>query len=161
MKYTNYKTNQFFAEMVKTDHHMAMVKDWLLFEKKKIDAVEQRKSNKEQKFRLKKSCANQLAKKLRKRKQSIMESQNWAYKENNRNSTNKFTIKKNHNSSGGRRLHWINKDGKKQTGWLLICPFLLSLLAWMILFGNLILNNCNFGNLPIILNTIDDWMDVQ
>jgi hypothetical protein len=43
---------------------MAMVKDRLIFENKKIDAVAQRKSNKEQKLRSKESVQNKVAEKL-------------------------------------------------------------------------------------------------
>ena len=57
---------------------MAKVKDRLIFENKKIEAVAQRKANKEQKLRAKESRANKLADKA-KRKRSHMEAvQEWA-----------------------------------------------------------------------------------
>jgi len=45
------RPTDFFAEMLKTDAHMAKIKDRLIFESKKIAAFEERKTNKEQKTR--------------------------------------------------------------------------------------------------------------
>jgi rRNA-processing protein EBP2 len=57
---------------------MAMVKDRLIFENKKIDAVAQRKSNKEQKLRSKESAANKVAEKLKRKKDHFKELDDWA-----------------------------------------------------------------------------------
>jgi rRNA-processing protein EBP2 len=57
---------------------MAMVKDRLIFENKKIDAVAQRKSNKEQKLRSKESVQNKVAEKLKRKKDHFKELDDWA-----------------------------------------------------------------------------------
>jgi rRNA-processing protein EBP2 len=57
---------------------MAMVKDRLIFENKKIDAVAQRKSNKEQKLRSKESAANKVQEKLKRKKDHFKELDDWA-----------------------------------------------------------------------------------
>lgn len=72
------RAEDFFAEMVKTDDHMASVKDRLIFENKKIEAVAQRKSNKEQKLRAKESHANRLAEKAKRKKDHFQEVEDWA-----------------------------------------------------------------------------------
>lgn len=51
--------------------HMAKIKDRLIFENKKMEAVAQRKSNKEQKLRAKESHANKLAEKARRKKENL------------------------------------------------------------------------------------------
>ena len=58
--------------------HMAKVKDRLIFETKKIDAVAQRKSNKEQKLRSKEAHANKIAEKSKKKKEHFTQVDNWA-----------------------------------------------------------------------------------
>jgi len=50
---------------------MAKVKDRLIFENKKMEAVSQRKSNKEQKLRAKESHANKLAEKAKRKKDNL------------------------------------------------------------------------------------------
>eukprot|EP00536_Pseudo-nitzschia_multiseries_P002569 jgi/Psemu1/183857/e_gw1.34.165.1 len=72
------RPDDFFAEMVKTDDHMANVKDRLIFENKKIEAVAQRKSNKEQKLRAKESQANRLAEKSKRKREHFQEVEEWA-----------------------------------------------------------------------------------
>jgi len=72
------RPDDFFAEMVKTDEHMASVKDRLIFENKKIEAVAQRKSNKEQKLRAKESHADRLAEKAKRRRDHFQEVEDWA-----------------------------------------------------------------------------------
>merc|ERR1711865_23832 len=72
------RPEDFFAEMVKTDDHMARIKDRLIFENKKIEAVAQRRSNKEQKLRAKESQANRLAEKAKRKKEHFKEVQEWA-----------------------------------------------------------------------------------
>jgi len=63
----------YFAEMVKSDDHMARVKQNLLFEKKKIEAFEQRKQQKEYKKYAKKMQAEKIKEKsaLKKRKDEV------------------------------------------------------------------------------------------
>lgn len=58
--------------------HMARVKDRLIFETKKIDAVAQRKTNKEQKLRSKESVANKLAEKSKRKKDHFKQVDDWA-----------------------------------------------------------------------------------
>lgn len=72
------RPDDFFAEMVKTDDHMARIKDRLIFENKKIEAVAQRRSNKEQKLRAKESQANRLAEKAKRKKEHFQEVNEWA-----------------------------------------------------------------------------------
>jgi rRNA-processing protein EBP2 len=54
---------------------MAKVKDRLIFETKKMDAVAMRKTNKEQKLRSKEAHANKIAEKSKKKKEQV---DNWA-----------------------------------------------------------------------------------
>jgi len=72
------RPDDFFAEMVKTDEQMASVKDRLIFENKKIEAVAQRKSNKEQKLRAKESHADRLAEKAKRKRDHFQEVEEWA-----------------------------------------------------------------------------------
>lgn len=72
------RPDDFFAEMVKTDDHMAKVKDRLIFENKKMEAVAQRKANREQKLRAKESHANKLAEKARRKKEHFQQVEEWA-----------------------------------------------------------------------------------
>lgn len=57
---------------------MAKVKDRLIFETKKMDAVVMRKSNKEQKLRSKEAHANKIAEKSKKKKEHFAQVDNWA-----------------------------------------------------------------------------------
>jgi rRNA-processing protein EBP2 len=57
---------------------MAKVKDRLIFETKKIDAVAQRKSNKEQKLRAKESTANRIAEKAKRKRDHFQQVDEWA-----------------------------------------------------------------------------------
>jgi rRNA-processing protein EBP2 len=57
---------------------MAKVKDRLIFETKKIEAVAQRKANKEQKLRVKESQANRLAEKSKRKREHFQEVEDWA-----------------------------------------------------------------------------------
>ena len=57
---------------------MAKVKDRLIFENKKIEAVAQRKSNKEQKLRAKESQANRQAEKAKRKREHFQEVKEWA-----------------------------------------------------------------------------------
>ncbi|KAG7361935.1 rRNA processing protein EBP2 [Nitzschia inconspicua] len=84
------RPDDFFAEMVKTDDHMAKVKDRLIFETKKIEAVAQRKSNKEQKLRARESQANRLAEKAKRKREHFQQVEDWAN-----------SVKKQRGSGGG------------------------------------------------------------
>jgi len=57
---------------------MARVKDRLIFETKKIEAVAQRKSNKEHKLRAKEAHANKLAEKSKRKKDHFKAVEEWA-----------------------------------------------------------------------------------
>lgn len=57
---------------------MAKVKDRLIFEGKKIEAVAQRKSNKEQKLRARESQANRLAEKSKRKREHFQQVEEWA-----------------------------------------------------------------------------------
>lgn len=57
---------------------MAKVKDRLIFETKKMDAVAQRKANKEQKLRSKEKRANKLAEKAKRKKDHFRAVDEWA-----------------------------------------------------------------------------------
>ena len=57
---------------------MAKIKDRLIFESKKIDAVNQRKANKEQKLRSKESQASRLAEKAKRKKDNLKAVDEWA-----------------------------------------------------------------------------------
>lgn len=57
--------------------HMARVKDRLIFETKKIDAVNQRKSNKEHKLRSKEAHANKIAEKAKRKKDHFKAVEDW------------------------------------------------------------------------------------
>ncbi|KAL7581279.1 hypothetical protein ACA910_006048 [Epithemia clementina (nom. ined.)] len=72
------RPDDFFAEMVKTDEHMAKIKDRLIFENKKIEAVNQRKANKEQKLRSRESQATKLAEKAKRKKDNLKAVDDWA-----------------------------------------------------------------------------------
>mmetsp|Transcript_10978 Transcript_10978/g.15437 ORF Transcript_10978/g.15437 Transcript_10978/m.15437 type:complete len:393 (-) Transcript_10978:232-1410(-) len=72
------RPEDYFAEMVKTDDHMAKIKDKLIFETKKMEAVEQRKSNREHKLRAKESHAHRLAEKAKAKKEHLKDVDNWA-----------------------------------------------------------------------------------
>lgn len=57
---------------------MARVKDRLIFENKKIEAVAQRKANKEQKLRSKEAHSNKVAEKARRKKENMNFVNDWA-----------------------------------------------------------------------------------
>lgn len=58
--------------------HMSKVKDRLIFEGKKIEAFEQRKSNREQKLRQKEAHSHRLSEKSKAKKQHIQAVDDWA-----------------------------------------------------------------------------------
>ena len=72
------RPTDFYADMVKTDEHMAKVKDRLLFESKKIEAFEKRKSNKEYKLRAKEARENKLMAKHKAKKDHMKAVSDWA-----------------------------------------------------------------------------------
>jgi len=72
------RPDDFLAEMVKSDDHMAKVKDRLIFESKKIEAFESRKSNHEQKLRAKEANAHRLLQKAKARKKHMEGVEEWA-----------------------------------------------------------------------------------
>ena len=57
---------------------MAKVKDRLIFESKKIEAVAQRKANREHKLRAKESQANKLAEKAKRKREHFQQVEEWA-----------------------------------------------------------------------------------
>lgn len=57
---------------------MAKVKDRLIFENKKIDSFEQRKSNREQKLRAKEAHAHRLSEKAKAKKRHMQDVEEWA-----------------------------------------------------------------------------------
>ena len=57
---------------------MAKVKDRLIFESKKMDAFEQRKSNVEQKLRAKEAHAHRLSEKAKSKKRHMQDVDDWA-----------------------------------------------------------------------------------
>jgi len=65
------RPNDFYAEMVKTDEHMAHVKDRLIFESKKIEAFEQRKRNQEYKLRAKEFKSIKAERKAKAKKDAV------------------------------------------------------------------------------------------
>jgi rRNA-processing protein EBP2 len=57
---------------------MAKVKDKLIFESKKMEAVQQRKSNREQKLRAKETHTNKLAEKSKRKRDHFQQVEDWA-----------------------------------------------------------------------------------
>lgn len=72
------RPEDFFAEMIKTDDHMAKVKDRLIYESKKMGAFEQRKSNREQKLRAKEAHSHRLEEKAKSKKRHMQDVEEWA-----------------------------------------------------------------------------------
>jgi rRNA-processing protein EBP2 len=68
---TYYAFNSLFKE------HMAKIKDRLIFETKKIEAVQRRKSNKEQTAMAKERRAHRLAEKAKQKKDHMKDVQEW------------------------------------------------------------------------------------
>lgn len=118
------RPDDFFAEMVKSDDHMARVKDRLIFENKKIEAVAQRKSNKEQKLRAKEAHSNKIAEKSRRRKENLKAVDDWAQTAASSRAGGRysdrddqaFLNKKSPSSQGGQKRGWVDRDGNLQTG---------------------------------------------
>ncbi len=57
---------------------MAKVKDRLIFESKKMESFEQRKSNREQKLRAKEAHAHRLSEKAKSKKRHMQDVEDWA-----------------------------------------------------------------------------------
>jgi rRNA-processing protein EBP2 len=136
------RPEDFFAEMVKTDgktnvlhctwllimfvprvlliffllDHMAKVKDRLIFETRKMDAVAQRKSNKEQKLRGKEKQANKIAEKARRKKDHFKAVDDWAKSaEQNRGPATREDDGANLSKMNAKR-GWTDRDGNLQDG---------------------------------------------
>ena len=71
------RPDDFFCEMIKSDSHMAKVKDKLIFEQKKMEAFEQRKERQAQKKFSKARQADQVAEKSAAKKESIEALNKW------------------------------------------------------------------------------------
>mmetsp|Transcript_18606 Transcript_18606/g.38193 ORF Transcript_18606/g.38193 Transcript_18606/m.38193 type:complete len:523 (+) Transcript_18606:76-1644(+) len=71
------RPEDFFAEMVKTDEHMAKIKDRLIFDTKRMEAVERRKSNREQTVMAKERHAHRLAEKAKAKKAHMSAVEDW------------------------------------------------------------------------------------
>jgi rRNA-processing protein EBP2 len=67
-----------FLTFLRPTDHMAKVKDRLIFENKKMEAVAQRKSVKEQKLRAREAHSNRMAEKARRKKDHFKAVQEWA-----------------------------------------------------------------------------------
>jgi rRNA-processing protein EBP2 len=72
------RPDDFFAEMVKTDEHMAKIKDRLIFETKKMEAFEQRKTNREHKLRSKEAQSHRQSEKAKAKRKHMQDVQDWA-----------------------------------------------------------------------------------
>ncbi|KAL9180818.1 hypothetical protein ACHAXT_011271 [Thalassiosira profunda] len=71
------RPDDFFAEMVKSDAHMAKIKDRLIFETKKMEAVDRRKSNKEHTVMAKERRAHRAAEKAKAKKAHLQGVEEW------------------------------------------------------------------------------------
>lgn len=67
----------FYAEMVKSDNHMLKIKGRLLFEKKKIEEVEERKKARDSKKRAKEVQAQKIKERAKRKKEEIESVQKW------------------------------------------------------------------------------------
>lgn len=116
------RPDDFFAEMVKSDDHMARIKDRLIFENKKIDAVTQRKSNREQKLRSKEAQSNKIAEKSKRKKDNMKQVDDWAQSaaserggRSSDNADQKY-LSKIQGGGAGQKRPWKDRDGNYQTG---------------------------------------------
>ena len=95
---------------------MAKVKDRLIFETKKMDAVAQRKSNKEQKLRAKEKHANKLAEKAKRKKEHFKAVEGWAKAA----ASSRGGALQDDDDANLRRMEkrrgWTDRDGNLQTG---------------------------------------------
>lgn len=99
--------------------HITKIKDRLIFETKKMDAVAQRKSNKEQKLRAKEAHNNKLVEKAKRKKDHFKAVEDWAASaESKRGKNNRAAagvddeaILRNMNKSGGET---DSNNGKKR-----------------------------------------------
>ncbi|KAG9416140.1 putative rRNA-processing protein EBP2 [Aphanomyces cochlioides] len=81
------RPDDYFAEMLKSDAHMARVKDKLIFEQKKINAVEERKKSQAHK-KVAKELQSQKAKERLKEKNDTLEAvKQWKKRKNTNNSS--------------------------------------------------------------------------
>lgn len=107
--------SDFHASLLLIDH-MAKVKDRLIFETKKMDAVAQRRSNKEQQLRAKEKQSNRLAEKSKRKKDHLQAVDDWAKSAaQNRGSATREDdqayLGKMDNKRG-----WTDRDGSMQFG---------------------------------------------
>jgi rRNA-processing protein EBP2 len=96
---------------------MAKVKDRLIFETKKMDAVAQRKSNKEQKLRAKEKHSNKLAEKAKRKKENLKAVDDWA---KTAASSRGGALQEDDDAfltrTGDKRRGWTDRDGNLPTG---------------------------------------------
>eukprot|EP00518_Triparma_eleuthera_P011597 CAMPEP_0182479188 /NCGR_PEP_ID=MMETSP1319-20130603/33748_1 /TAXON_ID=172717 /ORGANISM="Bolidomonas pacifica, Strain RCC208" /LENGTH=268 /DNA_ID=CAMNT_0024680603 /DNA_START=203 /DNA_END=1006 /DNA_ORIENTATION=- len=103
----------YFAEMLKSDAHMAKVKDRLLFESKKMAAFEQRKANKEMKGREKEARGNKRMRKDEEKRRGMEEVEAWK-KDAERMRSTGVDVDADHagGNRGGRNFKRENADKK-------------------------------------------------
>lgn len=77
ISHPNQSTELLYKKILFTEH-MAKIKDRLIFENKKMDAVALRKANKEQKLRSKESQSNKVAEKAKRKKEHFRAVDEWA-----------------------------------------------------------------------------------
>ena len=103
---------------------MARVKDRLIFENKKIEAVAQRKANQEQKLRSKEAHSNKIAEKSRKKKENLKAVDDWAQSaaakrggayDDNVDKTFLKNLTSSSNKKDNKRP-WTDRDGNLQSG---------------------------------------------
>lgn len=103
---------------------MAKVKDRLIFENKKMEAVAQRKSNKEQKLRAKESHAHKLAEKAKRRKDHFKAVEDWAQSAaqnrggrlSDRDDVDSFFNNRNNRAGGGGGVNKKRQHADKKYG---------------------------------------------
>jgi rRNA-processing protein EBP2 len=105
---------------------MARVKDRLIFENKKIEAVAQRKSNQEQKLRSKEAHSNKIAEKAKKKKDNLKAVDEWAqsaatkrggkYDDNDDKGFLKNLSSPSSNKKNDKKRPWTDRDGNLQMG---------------------------------------------
>lgn len=112
----------FCVDIVSLDH-MARIKDRLIFENKKIEAVAQRKSNREQKLRSKEAHSNKIAEKSRRKKENMKAVDDWAQAAASNRGGGRFGdkddqafLRKMTSQGAGQKRGWTDRDGNLQTG---------------------------------------------
>ena len=134
------RPDDFFAEMVKTDgklvhydyaidvcvrpgtqhffepDHMAKVKDRLIFETKKMDAVAQRKANKEQKLLSKEKATNKLLERSKRKKEHFQAVDEWAKSAAQNRGPALRDDDNAHLAKMTKKRGWTDRDGNIQDG---------------------------------------------